>query len=52
MRILLAEDEMALSKALVTIWNGTIIPSIRFMMAKRLWRMRSPGITTAWCWIS
>lgn len=46
MRILLAEDERSLSRAVIALLEKTITPLTRFTTARRPWNTWRPEITT------
>ena len=48
MRILLAEDERSLSRAVIALLEKTITPPMRFMTARSTWRRET---TTPSSWI-
>ena len=49
MRILLAEDEKALAKTIVKIYEKTIIQPMPFMTARRRLHISSPAVMTSPC---
>jgi hypothetical protein len=51
MRILLAEDERSLSRAVIALLEKTITPPMRFMMARRPWSTWRQETTTPSSWI-